>query len=125
MLHDVLTLACERMGMGMTVRSVDPWTGEPVFAAPARRRRGDRGRGRPGRGGRGALGGHAGGGARGGAAALRRAVEADAGALAELIVREVGKRRADAEGEVAWTAALRPLVRRPPAGARAGRQCRS
>ena len=58
------------------------------------------------------------------AAALRRfadAVEADARALAELIVREVGKRRADAEGEVAWTAAsARWYADHPPAPERAG-----
>jgi acyl-CoA reductase-like NAD-dependent aldehyde dehydrogenase len=41
------------------------------------------------------------------AAALRAfadRVEAESGRLSDLIVREVGKRRADADGEVAWTA---------------------
>ena len=36
--------------------------------------------------------------------AFADAVEREAGRLADLLVREVGKRRADAEGEVAWTA---------------------
>lgn len=56
--------------------------------------------------------------------ALRRfadRVDADADALADLIVREVGKRREDAEGEVAWTAlSARWYAEHPPAEERAG-----
>lgn len=55
---------------------------------------------------------------------LRRfadSVEADSEALAGLIVREVGKRVADAEGEVAWTAlSARWYAAHPPARERAG-----
>ncbi len=48
-------------------------------------------------------------------------LETDAGPLAELIVREVGKRRADAEGEVAWTAlSARWYAEHPPAQDLAG-----
>ena len=96
--------------------------GRAVFAAPSATARRDRGRGRPGarpprRAGRPRRWTER-------AAALRRfadAVEADAEALAELIVREVGKRQADAEGEVAWTAAsARWYAAHPPAAERAG-----
>jgi acyl-CoA reductase-like NAD-dependent aldehyde dehydrogenase len=58
------------------------------------------------------------------AAALRAfadSVEADAPHLAELLVCEVGKRRADAAGEVAWTASsARFYAEHPPAEGRAG-----
>lgn len=58
------------------------------------------------------------------AAALARfadLVDADARALAELIVREVGKRRADADAEVAWTAlSARWYAAHPPAEEVAG-----
>ena len=58
------------------------------------------------------------------AAALRAfadAVEADAARLADLLVREVGKRRADADAEVAWTArSARFYAEHPPAEERAG-----
>jgi aldehyde dehydrogenase (NAD+) len=103
------------------VRSVDPWTGEPVFAAPA-----------AGAAETAATVGRAAAAAPAWAAtpteeraaALRRfadAVDAEADALAGLIVREVGKRRVDAEGEVAWTAAsARWYAAHPPAPERAG-----
>ncbi len=53
--------------------------------------------------------------------AFAAAVEADAGRLAELLVREVGKRRADADAEVAWTArSARFYARHPPAEERVG-----
>ena len=52
--------------------------------------------------------------------AFAAAVEADAGRLGELLVREVGKRRADADGEVAWTArSARYYADHPPAEERA------
>jgi alpha-ketoglutaric semialdehyde dehydrogenase len=58
------------------------------------------------------------------AAALRAfagAVEADAERLADLLVREVGKRRVDADGEVAWTAtSARWYADHPPGEERAG-----
>ena len=103
-------------GHGMTVRSVDPWTSDLVFTAPSASATETA-----------AAAGRAATAAPAWAAtpveeraeALRRfagAVEADARALAELIVREVGKRRADAEGEVAWTAAsARWYADHPPA----------
>jgi acyl-CoA reductase-like NAD-dependent aldehyde dehydrogenase len=48
-------------------------------------------------------------------------VEADAARIAELLVREVGKRRVDAEAEVAWTArSARFYAAHPPAEERAG-----
>ena len=101
------------------VRSTDPYTGEPVFSAaaadpsavaaavgaaraaqPAWVARGDR------------------------AGTLLRfaeAVEAAADRLATLLVREVGKRRADAVGEVAWTArSARWYAEHPPADEVAG-----
>ncbi|HYI19732.1 MAG TPA: aldehyde dehydrogenase family protein [Solirubrobacteraceae bacterium] len=101
------------------VASIDPFTGEPVFSAPstdaatvaevvgaaaaaqpAWAARTDRG------------------------AVLRRfadVVEAEADRLADLLVREVGKRRADAEGEVAWTAlSARWYAEHPPAEEIAG-----
>jgi aldehyde dehydrogenase (NAD+) len=53
--------------------------------------------------------------------AFAGAVEADAGRLADLLLREVGKRLADAEGEVAWTAlSARWYADHPPAEERAG-----
>ena len=56
--------------------------------------------------------------------ALRRfadLVEADAPGLTELIVREVGKRREDAAGEVDWTArSARWYAEHPPGAERAG-----
>jgi aldehyde dehydrogenase (NAD+) len=53
--------------------------------------------------------------------AFAGAGEADAAQLAELLVREVGKRRADAEAEVAWTArSARYYAAHPPAAERAG-----
>jgi alpha-ketoglutaric semialdehyde dehydrogenase len=100
------------------VVSVDPFTGERVFSAPA---------GDPGA----AV-------ARAQAAqpawasrppeerayALRTfavAVESDATRLAELLVREVGKRRVDADGEVAWTAlSARYYADHPPSEERIG-----
>jgi alpha-ketoglutaric semialdehyde dehydrogenase len=58
------------------------------------------------------------------AAVLRRfadSVEADADELTELLVREVGKRREDAAGEVAWTAlSARWYADHPPSEERAG-----
>ncbi len=48
--------------------------------------------------------------------AFADAVEADAARLSDLLVREVGKRRADADGEVAWTArSARFYADHPPA----------
>lgn len=48
-------------------------------------------------------------------------LETDAGRLAELIVHEVGKRRVDAEAEVAWTAlSARWYAEHPPAQELAG-----
>jgi len=49
------------------------------------------------------------------------AIEVDADAVADLIVREVGKRREDAEGEVAWTAlSARWYAAHPPTEEKAG-----
>ena len=85
------------------VVSIDPYTGERVFAAPSaapppsptrsarRPRRNPRGR-------RATI-------APGSCRAFAAAVEGEADRLADLLVREVGKRRIDAEGEVAWTSA--------------------
>ena len=48
-------------------------------------------------------------------------VERDAGPLADLLVREVGKRRVDADGEVAWTVvSARWYAAHPPAEERVG-----
>ena len=53
--------------------------------------------------------------------AFADAVEAAAGALAELLVREVGKRRADADGEVTWTVdSARWYATHPPRAEEAG-----
>jgi aldehyde dehydrogenase (NAD+) len=101
------------------VRSVDPFTGEGVYSAPsadtvavaqvvgaaagaqpAWAARADRG---------------------GVLRAFADAVEGEAGRIADLLVREVGKRRADAEGEVAWTArSARWYADHPPAEEAAG-----
>ena len=100
------------------VVSIDPYTGERVFSAPA----GDADRAvacavaaqpawaaRP---------------VAERAAVLRAfadALERAAARLADLLVREVGKRRADAEGEVAWTAlSARYYADNPPAEERIG-----
>ena len=53
--------------------------------------------------------------------AFADAVAADAGRLAELLVREVGKRRVDADGEVAWTVqSARFYAAHPPAAEEIG-----
>jgi len=53
--------------------------------------------------------------------AFAGAVEQNAARLADLLVREIGKRRADAEGEVAWTAkSARFYAAHPPAEERVG-----
>ena len=53
--------------------------------------------------------------------AFAAAVETGSERLAELLVREVGKRRVDADGEVAWTAlSARYYADHPPAEERAG-----
>jgi alpha-ketoglutaric semialdehyde dehydrogenase len=52
--------------------------------------------------------------------AFAAALEARSDRFSELLVREIGKRRADAEGEVAWTArSARYYADHPPAGERA------
>jgi len=52
--------------------------------------------------------------------AFADAIDADAAALSALLVREVGKRRADADAEVAWTArSARFYAAHPPAEERA------
>jgi acyl-CoA reductase-like NAD-dependent aldehyde dehydrogenase len=52
--------------------------------------------------------------------AFADAVEAGAARLRELLVREIGKRRADADGEVAWTArSARFYADHPPGEERA------
>jgi alpha-ketoglutaric semialdehyde dehydrogenase len=100
------------------VVSVDPYTGERVFSAPA----GDPGAAvaraeaaqpewaaRPVEERAGAL------------RAFATAVDANAPRLSELLVREIGKRRIDADGEVAWTArSARFYADHPPAAERAG-----
>ena len=101
------------------VVSIDPFTGERVFAAPScdaaavGRAVGAAAAAQPAWAARDDR-----------AAVLHRfadAVEAEAGPLAELLVREVGKRRADADGEVAWTAlSARWSADHPPAEERAG-----
>ena len=100
------------------VVSRDPFTGERVFSAPA---------GDPAAAVRRAAAVQPGWAARPveqRAAALHRfadAIEADAARLAGLLVREVGKRRADAGGEVAWTArSARWYADHPPAEETAG-----
>jgi aldehyde dehydrogenase (NAD+) len=53
--------------------------------------------------------------------AFADAVDADAAQLAELLVREVGKRRVDADAEVGWTArSARFYAEHPPGEERAG-----
>jgi alpha-ketoglutaric semialdehyde dehydrogenase len=53
--------------------------------------------------------------------AFADAVEAEAEGLSELVVREVGKRRADADAEIAWTAvSARWYADHPPGSGRAG-----
>jgi acyl-CoA reductase-like NAD-dependent aldehyde dehydrogenase len=100
------------------VVSRDPYTGETVFSAPA----GDPGdavvraslaqpewSARPVEERASAL------------EAFADAVEADADRLADLVVREIGKRRVDADGEIAWTAlSARWYADHPPGEERAG-----
>jgi acyl-CoA reductase-like NAD-dependent aldehyde dehydrogenase len=100
------------------VVSTDPYTGERVFSAPAGDPAAAVARAEAAQPGWAALP------VERRADALRAfadAVEADAGRLADLLVREVGKRRVDADGEVAWTArSARWYADHPPAEERAG-----
>ena len=100
------------------VLSRDPFTGERVFSAPAGDPDAAVGRAAA------AQPGWAARPVEQRAAALRHfadAVEADAARLAGLLVREVGKRRVDADGEVAWTSlSARWYADHPPAEETAG-----